>query len=170
MSDKQRVTRRQFLTYTLMGVGGFMAAGTVMPMLRFAVDPALQAKAGGDLIATGLKESEITNEPQRVDFKFDQQDGWYESQVTQSAWVYKDNNGDIIALSPICKHLGCTVNWNGNEEFPNQFYCPCHFGRYEKDGTNVKGTPPRGPLDRYDYEIKDGVLYLSMRAKPRGGA
>ncbi|MDR9798478.1 menaquinol-cytochrome C reductase, partial [Aeribacillus pallidus] len=32
MSDnKHRVTRRQFLNYTLTGVGGFMAAGMLMP-------------------------------------------------------------------------------------------------------------------------------------------
>lgn len=35
------VTRRQFLNYTLLGVGGFMAAGLVLPMARFAIDPLL---------------------------------------------------------------------------------------------------------------------------------
>ena len=45
--SKQRVSRRQFLNYTLTGVGGFMAAGMLMPMVRFAVDPVLKAEAGG---------------------------------------------------------------------------------------------------------------------------
>ena len=44
--SKQRVSRRQFLSYTLTGVGGFMAAGMLMPMVRFAVDPVLKADAG----------------------------------------------------------------------------------------------------------------------------
>lgn len=148
-----------------MGVGGFMAAATVMPMVRFAVDPALQAKAGGDLVATNVKVDDITTEPTRVDFKFEQVDGWYESTVTQTAWVYKDDKGDIVALSPVCKHLGCTVNWNSNPEYKNEFFCPCHNGRYYKDGKNVPKTPPTAPLDRYEYEIRDGILYLSMRAK-----
>jgi len=169
MSEKQQVTRRQFLTYTLMGVGGFMAAGTVMPMLRMAIDPVLQVKAEGDFIATGVKVDELTNEPKRVDYQFEQQDGWYKSTVTQTAWVYKEGD-EIIAMSPICKHLGCNVNWNSNPNFPNRFYCPCHGGLYDKDGTNDPKTPPRGPLDRYDYEVKDGILYLSKRAKARGGA
>ena len=47
--SKNPVTRRQFLSYTLTGVGGFMAAGMMMPMLRFAVDPVLKPKAAGDL-------------------------------------------------------------------------------------------------------------------------
>ena len=36
--SNNRVSRRQFLSYTLTGVGGFMAAGMLMPMLRFAID------------------------------------------------------------------------------------------------------------------------------------
>lgn len=161
------ISRRQFLNYTLTGVGGFMAAGMLMPMVRFAVDPVLKADAAGDFIPTPQKVSKITNEPKRVDFKFTQKDAWYESEVTNTAWVYKDDNGKIVALSPICKHLGCTVDWNSDKAHPNQFFCACHFGRYEKDGTNVPGTPPMHPLDVYPYkESKDGFLMLG-KAKPR---
>ena len=42
MSSK--VSRRQFLSYTLTGVGGFMVSAMLMPMVRFAVDPVLQRK------------------------------------------------------------------------------------------------------------------------------
>ncbi len=164
--SKQRVSRRQFLSYTLTGVGGFMAAGMLMPMVRFAVDPVLKAEEGGDFVATKQKVSEITNEPVRVDFSFKQKDAWYESEVTETAWVYKNDAGKIVALSPVCKHLGCTVNWNTDKEHPNQFFCPCHYGRYTKDGTNVPGTPPLHPLDVYPFKEKDGFLYLG-KAEPR---
>ena len=53
--SKDRVSRRQFLSYTLTGVGGFMAAGMLMPMVRFAVDPVLRRMQGGDFIATKAK-------------------------------------------------------------------------------------------------------------------
>ena len=56
--SKRNVSRRQFLNYTLTGVGGFMAAGMLMPMVRFAIDPALAANKGGDYIATKQKISE----------------------------------------------------------------------------------------------------------------
>jgi menaquinol-cytochrome c reductase iron-sulfur subunit len=164
--SKKHVSRRQFLNYTLTGVGGFMAAGMLMPMVRFAVDPVLQKQAGGDFIATPQKVAEITKEPTRVDFTFTQKDAWYESEMTNSAWVYKNDNGDIIALSPVCKHLGCTVDWNSDKANPERFYCPCHGGLYEKDGTNVKGTPPTAPLDVYPIKEKDGLLYLG-KAEPR---
>ncbi|WP_274854905.1 ubiquinol-cytochrome c reductase iron-sulfur subunit [Bacillus methanolicus] len=167
--SKHRVSRRQFLSYTLTGVGGFMAAGMLMPMVRFAVDPVLQGKGGGDFVPTDKKVDEITTEPTRVDFSFTQKDAWYESEVTNTAWVYKDEKGEIVALSPVCKHLGCTVDWNTDKSNPNHFFCPCHYGLYTKDGTNVPGTPPTSPLDVYEYRVKDGYLQIG-KAKPRKGA
>lgn len=163
---KQRVTRRQFLNYTLTGVGGFMAAGVLMPMVRFAVDPVLQKGADGDYVVTNQKIADITTEPVRVDFSFEQKDAWYVSEVTNTAWVYKNDNGEIIALSPVCKHLGCNVDWNTDAANPEHFFCPCHNGLYTKDGTNVPGTPPIGPLDVYTHQEVDGYLALG-KAEPR---
>lgn len=166
MSEKKhRVSRRQFLNYTLTGVGGFMAAGMLMPMVRFALDPVLGKVEEQDLVQV-VNVDEITKEPQRFNFKIKQVDAWHKSDEPRSAWVFKNDKGDIVALSPVCKHLGCTVNWNSDPENPNQFFCPCHYGRYEKDGTNVPGTPPLAPLDVFVSEVKDGFLYLGS-AKPR---
>ncbi|WP_163969849.1 QcrA and Rieske domain-containing protein [Oceanobacillus halotolerans] len=170
MSEKkQQVSRRQFLNYTLTGVGGFMAAGMLAPMLRMAVDPVLKPSAAGDFVNVGLAVEDITTEPQRVDWLVEQVDGWYESEVSRSAWVFKDENDNIKALSPICKHLGCVVSWEGSEDYPNEFFCPCHDGRYYKDGTNVPNTPPLEPLDEYEQKVENGMLFLGM-AKPRGEA
>ncbi|AST92236.1 Rieske 2Fe-2S domain-containing protein [Sutcliffiella cohnii] len=167
MSEKNhRVSRRQFLNYTLTGVGGFMAAGMLMPMVRFAIDPVLKAGAEQDLVAVASVD-EITNEPQRFDFKVHQVDAWYESEEPRSAWVYKDESGNIIALSPVCKHLGCTVNWASDPQNPDKFFCPCHYGLYYKDGRNVEGTPPIAPLDVYVHEVKDGTLYLGAAKPPQ---
>ncbi|MBD7936078.1 ubiquinol-cytochrome c reductase iron-sulfur subunit [Cytobacillus sp. Sa5YUA1] len=164
--SKNRVTRRQFLNYTLTGVGGFMAAGMLLPMVRFGVDPVLQQKGDSDFIATNQKISDLTTEPTRVDYSFEQQDGWYSSEETGTAWVYKDENDKVVALSPVCKHLGCTVNWNGDKANENHFYCPCHGGLYTKDGTNVPGTPPIAALDVFPTKEVDGFLHLG-KAEPR---
>lgn len=169
MSDnKQQVSRRQFLNYTLTGVGGFMAAGMLVPMVRFAIDPVLEPSAEGEFKAVA-EVGKLTNEPQRFEWKMTQVDAWYESEVTKTAWVYKKEDDSILAMSPICTHLGCTVSWQGNEEYPEQFYCPCHGGRYTKDGVNVPNTPPTEPLPEYEHKVKDGTLYLG-NAKPREGA
>ncbi|WP_434120792.1 ubiquinol-cytochrome c reductase iron-sulfur subunit [Salinicoccus roseus] len=155
----QKVTRRQFLNYSLMGVGSFMAAGIILPMGRFALDPLFQEEAAGSMITTSVSADDITEEPVKVDFSYEQQDGWYVSEVTDFVWVYRDGE-DIIALSPVCKHLGCTVTWAGDEANPNRFFCPCHNGLYEKNGQNVPGTPPRGPLDQYEVGVSDGYITI----------
>lgn len=143
-----------------------MAAGMLMPMVRFAVDPVLKGEEAGDFIATPLKIADITTEPQKVSFSFKQKDAWYESEETGNAWVFKNEEGKIVALSPVCKHLGCVVNWNSDKKNPNRFFCPCHYGLYEKDGTNVPNTPPLAPLDVYPTKEKDGFLYVG-KAEPR---
>ncbi|WP_019414784.1 ubiquinol-cytochrome c reductase iron-sulfur subunit [Paenisporosarcina sp. TG20] len=157
--SNNRVSRRQFLNYTLTGVGGFMAAGMLMPMVRFAIDPVLQKSEGGDFVPTDKKVAELTEVPVRVDFSYEQTDAWYVHDVTSFAWVYKEGDR-IVALSPVCKHLGCTVSWAGSPDYPDQFFCPCHAGRYLKNGDNVQGTPPLGPLDEFEVQVKDGLLQI----------
>ena len=55
-----------------------------------------------------------------------------------------------------CAHLGCPVRW-----FPQSklFMCPCHGGVYYEDGSRASGPPPRG-LYEYEYEIRDGQLWV----------
>ncbi|WP_134163589.1 ubiquinol-cytochrome c reductase iron-sulfur subunit [Evansella clarkii] len=155
---KHKVSRRQFLSYCLMGVGGFMAAGMISPMVRFALDPALEAGGESDFVQVTTLD-DLTEEPQRFDFQVEVEDAWYTSDQPRSAWIYREGD-EIVALSPTCTHLGCTVNWEGHDDHPNQFYCPCHHGRFEKDGVNIAGTPPTRPLDVYEVEVRDGSVYL----------
>jgi menaquinol-cytochrome c reductase iron-sulfur subunit len=167
---KNDVTRRQFLNYSLMGVGAFMAAGMITPMLRFAIDPLLKAEAATDMVAIDNIEKYGT-EPIREDFQLTVTDGWAEYDMQLSAWIQiiENENGEqeVLALSPICKHLGCTVQWDTYDEAPDHFFCPCHNGLYDKVGINIPGTPPTAPLDVYRYEIdEDGTLYLGQ-AVPR---
>lgn len=171
MSDKKQVSRREFLNYSLTGLGGFMVAGMLMPMVRMAVDPVLQKKElGADgLVNVSLAISDITDTPQRVDWEVEQVDAWHTSKVKRTAWVFKDEAGDIQAFSPVCKHLGCFVNWEGDDRYPDEFFCPCHEGRYYKDGINVPGTPPLGPLDVYEQAVENGMLFLGEPRK-RGEA
>lgn len=154
---KKEMSRRQFLTYTLGGTGGFLAALPLIPMIRFAVDPILQSKGEGEWVKV-VEVDKITTEPTEFSFSKLQVDGWYKSEPTFVAWISKDDAGNIFALSPICKHLGCTVNWNSKAEFPNEYFCPCHDARYTKDGKNIVVAP--APLDEYDVKVENGFVYL----------
>ncbi len=134
-----------------------MAAGMLMPMVRFALDPALTAGAESEMhYVTDLDD--LTDVPQRFTFSFDQQDSWYESTVEHEAYIYLDGD-EVVALSTTCTHLGCTVTY---EEDDSRYHCPCHGGLFETDGQNVSGTPPLRPLDIFDVQVEDGQVYLGQ--------
>jgi menaquinol-cytochrome c reductase iron-sulfur subunit len=155
-AKRKEMTRRQFLAYTLGGAGAFMAAGSILPMIRFAVDPLLQPKQQGNFVKV-VEETKVTNQPQQLDFKIHQVDGWYESDPKLQVWITKSDDGEIYALSPICKHLGCTIGKYG-VEIPNTYLCPCHGAQYDKSGKNLKVAPR--PLDEYEVKLDNGWVYL----------
>lgn len=69
-------------------------------------------------------------------------------------------DGGYAALSPICTHLGCTVDLQGSH-----LVCPCHGSTYERDGAVVRG-PAEEPLRRYPVTAANGVVEIELR----GGA
>ena len=50
--------------------------------------------------------------------------------------VYRDPEGRVHALSAICPHLRCTVQWNTAEK---TWDCPCHGSRFTPDGRVLNG-------------------------------
>ena len=59
------------------------------------------------------------------------------------------SNDKLYALSLICTHLGCIVNWHPEE---NRLICPCHAGIYDVNGAVLGGPPPR-PLPTYEVRV-----------------
>jgi glycine/D-amino acid oxidase-like deaminating enzyme/nitrite reductase/ring-hydroxylating ferredoxin subunit len=60
--------------------------------------------------------------------------------------AYRDENGGLHAVSAVCTHMGCTVEWNGGEK---SWDCPCHGSRFSHDGSVLHG-PATTPLDKRD--------------------
>ncbi|RYE23621.1 MAG: FAD-dependent oxidoreductase [Sphingobacteriales bacterium] len=55
--------------------------------------------------------------------------------------LYKDENGKVHALDPVCPHAKCVVEWNSAEK---SWDCPCHGGRYAPNGALLTGPATRG--------------------------
>ena len=47
----------------------------------------------------------------------------------------------------------------GSYANPAAFACPCHGGAYDTEGNRTAGPPVRA-LDRYEYEVRDGRVFL----------
>lgn len=58
--------------------------------------------------------------------------------------VYRDEDGEVHALSARCTHLGCLVDFNAAER---SWDCPCHGSRFGIDGEILQG-PALRPLKR----------------------
>jgi Rieske Fe-S protein len=73
--------------------------------------------------------------------------------------------GEVVALSEKCTHLGCRVPWC---ESSGEFECPCHGSKFNRAGEYRAGPAPRG-LDRYPVETgEDGLLYVDTSSKAEG--
>lgn len=60
--------------------------------------------------------------------------------------AFRDEDGELVTLSPKCKHMGCTVGWNHRAK---TWDCPCHGSRYDHHGAVING-PTRHPLDPFE--------------------
>ena len=56
--------------------------------------------------------------------------------------LYRDEGGTLHALSSVCPHRGCDVEWNGEEK---TWDCPCHGSRFTSEGAVLRG-PAAQPL------------------------
>lgn len=64
--------------------------------------------------------------------------------------IYKNPEGKIFAVKPICTHLGCLLSWN---DVDKTWDCPCHGSRFDYQGKNMY-DPAFKNLDVYDLNNK----------------
>ena len=62
--------------------------------------------------------------------------------------AYKDEQGILHRMSPVCPHVGCIVQWNDVEK---SWDCPCHGSRFDCFGKVLNG-PARSDLAALEEE------------------
>lgn len=73
-------------------------------------------------------------------------------------YILAQGDGTFAALSPICTHLGCTVEIEGQ-----RLVCPCHGSIYDRSGKVLQG-PAEQPLVRFHTRVSpDGELTIDLR-------
>jgi menaquinol-cytochrome c reductase iron-sulfur subunit len=174
--EPERYPRSVFLEGATLGIGALIGGLVTLPALGFMVAPAF---VGQEYEPIDL--GPLDNFPQDQFFiaKFFSRKG--EGKVGKRT-VFVRNNGNVngapsfTLISNRCVHLGCPTQPQGPPGNPREirtssgaieltptqvsgFSCPCHGGAYNEEGNRTAGPPVRA-LDRYEYSIRKGNLWL----------
>ena len=77
-------------------------------------------------------------------------------------YLVRDEAGRLIALSPVCTHLGCVVDLEGSS-----LVCPCHGSTYARSGAVVRGPAERALRRFPTTTARDGALLIDVRGGER---
>jgi Rieske Fe-S protein len=172
------IPRRGFFSRAVAGVIGAVVG--LVPLVTgaaFFLDPLLRKKsgAGGNprkddegFLNLGATADALPSDgtPQLFKVHDDVVDAWnkFPNVEVGSVWLRKNEQGEVVAFSSICPHLGCAVDFRQSNR---DFYCPCHTSAFDLSGDKKNEIPPRG-MDELTVMVKDGnaiwIKYEKFRA------
>lgn len=138
------ISRRNFVTWIIRGGIFATLAGMVLPALEY-LWPVTGHGPSSELEEVGRADEIPVGGSKKVI-------------VAGSAMLLLHTPAGFKALSAICTHLGCVVEWNTDKK---EIVCPCHAGTFDVEGRNVAGPPPR-PLPSYPVNVVDGKIYVKI--------
>ncbi|UCE25970.1 MAG: ubiquinol-cytochrome c reductase iron-sulfur subunit [Candidatus Zixiibacteriota bacterium] len=145
--NNNKSTRRGFLELILGGSVLATLGAVFYPIVRFIIPP-----AAGEAKLSQLKLSFI-----RDDIEADPKKAKYFKYGRELGIIYQTEQGELKALAATCTHLDCTVQHRPDLGI---IWCSCHNGRYDLDGKNISGPPPK-PLAAYSVKEAEGAIFVS---------
>ncbi len=136
----QLIKRRNFLAVLLKSLGAVFAVGCLYPIIRYLSPTAISG--GGSGVEISLDEIPI-GESKMIDLS------------GQPVMLIRTPK-EVIALSAICTHLGCIVDFKKDE---NVIHCPCHAAAFDIRGNVIKG-PATIPLETYPANISGNIVHV----------
>lgn len=157
MADAETLSRRNFLNTAIGAVGAAITAIIAVPVAGYFIDPALRQSGGKGSWVKLSPISELTDIPKQFAVSTERLDGFMTQKVNATVYAY-NLNGEHVALSNTCTHLGCPAAFTEEDK---KFHCPCHGGVYDISGKNIGGPPPK-PLPRFETKVENGDLYVNI--------
>jgi menaquinol-cytochrome c reductase iron-sulfur subunit len=174
-SPGERFPRNKFLEGATLGLGALIGGIVTLPVLGFALMPAF-VDQGEKEVDVGPIDDFPEGKYVVATFMRDPKQG----EISRFT-AFIRNNGSVAGkpsftcIANRCAHLGCPVQ-PGGPLFEDQkktfghvtlipalpaagFICPCHGGSYDQEGNRIAGPPVRA-LDRYEFFIRNGRLWL----------
>ncbi|MEP0826973.1 MAG: ubiquinol-cytochrome c reductase iron-sulfur subunit [bacterium] len=141
--DEIRDDRRDFLNW-LIGGGLVAFLGSVFyPVYKYVIPPPSgEANVSQVKLPFKLKELQEDEKKSRI-FKFGRNVGI----------ILITPENELKAFNAVCTHLDCTVQYRKDLSI---IWCACHNGRYDLEGRNISGPPPR-PLTVYTVHVDNAT-------------
>ena len=138
--------KRDFLKYVLGGGLVAWAGSIVYPLLAY-LKPPQQAEVEVSSVKAG-KLGAIEKDSGTI-IRFG----------NKPVILIRTVGGELRAFSATCTHLDCTVQYKKDL---GVIWCACHNGKYDLNGRNVSGPPPR-PLDEYRVVLQGDEVFVSKK-------
>jgi cytochrome b6-f complex iron-sulfur subunit len=140
--------RRRFLNFFL-GAGSLTFLSAVgYPVLKYLTPPDSGTESGNETVSAGKVTDLARNSGKIVKFG------------NQPAIVIRRQDGEVKAFLAVCTHLGCTVQYMSTDRV---IWCACHNGKYDLNGINISGPPPR-PLTPLKVNVQNDEIFISREA------
>jgi Rieske Fe-S protein len=136
--------RRDFLKYILGGGAVAFAAAILYPLISYLKPPKV-IEVQVSSVKVG-KVNEIPNDS-GILFKFGNKPGI----------LVRTASGEFRAFEATCTHLDCTVQFKKDM---GVIWCACHNGKYDLNGRNISGPPPR-PLNPFKVIVQGEDVFVS---------
>jgi len=135
--------RRSFLSW-LIGGGVIAFLGSVFyPVYKYVIPPP-SGEANVSQVKLSFKLKELQEDEKRSrTFKFGKSVGI----------ILITAENEVKAFNAVCTHLDCTVQYRKDLSI---IWCACHNGRYDLEGRNISGPPPR-PLTPYEVHVDNAT-------------
>jgi Rieske Fe-S protein len=138
-------TRRGFVNWMLgTSVGAFLIS-VLYPVARYLVPPMVGESTAAS-VTLPIKPGDVKPNTGQI-FKFG----------SRPAILVRTSAGDLKALSAVCTHLNCTVQYRPDL---SHIWCACHNGHFDLNGQNISGPPPR-PLDAFVVNVRGNQIVVS---------
>ncbi len=151
----EETTRRNFMTRAIFAIFGFIAAAMATALGGFGIIPVLKKRTPGWSDAGTIGEVPADQPHERRFFEI-VKSGWESRKQERSVWIVRKSDGNVVAFSASCPHLGCGFRWL---EERKRFECPCHGSIFDLDGKVLAGPAPR-PLDTMETKVENGRLLV----------
>ena len=158
MADSHEVQRRDFVNIVLAALGSVIGLIIGIPAVAYIISPAVKTQEEEAWISLGPLDAYPINLPTLFSYTRTKVNGWEKTANSYGAyvWRYGEGESELKVYSNMCTHLSCRVTWKEDSSF---YQCPCHDGRFDKDGLVIAGPPPK-PLYEYEIKVEEGNLSI----------